>query len=143
MKPPYVIGVHPNSPQNPHHSGAHGGTDINHPRKTQHILYGGIVGGPSKHDKFKDDRSDYIQSEVALDYNAPFQNLMAYQVINAQDDPYYVTLPPGRPSQTNVVLIVLVVLGVLLIAAIGIFIYWKKYYRKRPRSMGSNYKTNC
>ncbi|CAJ0755623.1 14736_t:CDS:10, partial [Entrophospora sp. SA101] len=77
-KIPYVIGVHPNSPQNPHHAGAHGGSNIgnlNDPPVTQHILYGCIA---------------------ALDYNAPFQSLMAYQVINSKEDPYYVTLPPGR-----------------------------------------------
>ncbi|RIA96962.1 Glycoside Hydrolase Family 9 protein, partial [Glomus cerebriforme] len=93
MKTPYVIGVHPNSPQNPHHSGAQGGTDINGP--TLNILYGGVVGGPDKHDDFTDQRPDYVQTEVALDYNAPFQNIMAYQVINAKDIPFYVNLPPG------------------------------------------------
>jgi endoglucanase len=125
MKTPYVIGVHPNSPQNPHHSSAQGGNDMNGP--TLNILYGGIVGGPDKNDDFEDKRSDYIQSEVALDYNAPFQNLMAYQVINSNNDPYYVTLPPGRPSRTNVALIVsLVIVGIVIIIGIGGFIYWRK-----------------
>ncbi|CAB4442977.1 unnamed protein product [Rhizophagus irregularis] len=124
-KIPYVIGVHPNSPQNPHHSGAQGGNDMNGP--TLNILYGGIVGGPDKHDDYEDKRPNYIQSEVALDYNAPFQNLMAYQVINSKDDPYYVTLPPGRPSRTNVALIVsLVIVAIIIIIGIGGFIYWRK-----------------
>jgi endoglucanase len=35
------------------------------------------VGGPDSEDNFKDDRNDYIQNEVALDYNAAFQGLMA------------------------------------------------------------------
>ncbi|GES74120.1 glycoside Hydrolase Family 9 protein [Rhizophagus clarus] len=125
MKTPYVIGVHPNSPQNPHHSGAQGGYDINGP--TLNILYGGIVGGPDKNDNYEDKRANYVQSEVALDYNSPFQNLMAYQVINSNEDPYYVTLPPGRPSRTNVALIVsLVVIGIIIIIGIGGFIYWRK-----------------
>ncbi|CAG8493287.1 5349_t:CDS:2 [Scutellospora calospora] len=98
---PYVIGVHPNSPQNPHHAGASGGIDVNNlnnPPQTQHILYGGIVGGPDQNDQYSDSRRDYIQSEVALDYNAAFQGLMAYQTINSHSDPYYVNVPPGRPK---------------------------------------------
>ncbi|CAG8575806.1 1739_t:CDS:2, partial [Racocetra fulgida] len=97
MNTPYVVGVHPNSPQNPHHAGAHGGTDVsnlNNPPQTQHVLYGALVGGPDKNDRFSDSRSDYAQTEVALDYNAPFQSLMAYQMINSRSDPYYVNVPP-------------------------------------------------
>ncbi|CAI2169163.1 11483_t:CDS:2 [Funneliformis geosporum] len=131
MKTPYIVGVHPNSPKDPHHSGAHGGTDINNPRENMHILYGSIVGGPGKNDKYKDDRKDYKQSEVALDYNAPFQSLMAYQVINAKEDPFYVTLPPGRP-QTNVALIVsLVFLFLILFGIGGGFVYWKKFKNRK------------
>src|SRR6266511_3320934 len=60
LKTPYVVGVHPNSPQNPHHAGAHGGKNVgnlNDPPQTQHILYGSIVGGPSKKDIFNDKRA--------------------------------------------------------------------------------------
>ncbi|CAG8547719.1 5358_t:CDS:2, partial [Scutellospora calospora] len=63
---PYVVGVHPNSPQNPHHAGAHGGTDVsnlNNPPQTQHVLYGAIVGGPNKNDQFSDSRADYVETE--------------------------------------------------------------------------------
>jgi hypothetical protein len=35
------------------------------------------VGGPDKNDNFVDDRTDYIQNEVALDYNAGFQTAVA------------------------------------------------------------------
>ena len=31
------------------------------------------MGGPDNKDEYKDDRNDYEQSEVALDYNACFQ----------------------------------------------------------------------
>ena len=34
---------------------------------------GALVGGPDNKDESKDDRNDYEQSEVALDYNACFQ----------------------------------------------------------------------
>ncbi|CAJ0855542.1 18358_t:CDS:2, partial [Entrophospora sp. SA101] len=121
LKIPYVIGVHPNSPQNPHHAGAHGGTNIrnlNDPPETLHILYGCIIGGPNQTDEFLDDRTNYGETEAALDYNVPFQSLMAYQVINSKEDPYYVTLPPGRGTikeGTKTVLIaVLIVVFVLL-----------------------------
>jgi hypothetical protein len=36
-----------------------------------------MVGGPDKHDKYVDDRTDYIQNEVAMDYNAGFQTAVA------------------------------------------------------------------
>lgn len=41
------------------------------------VLYGALVGGPDQRGNFKDDRSDYIQSEVAVDYNAGFQSAVA------------------------------------------------------------------
>ncbi|CAG8521738.1 21726_t:CDS:2 [Dentiscutata erythropus] len=66
MNTPYVIGVHPNSPQNPHHAGASGGTDISNldnPPQTLHVLYGAIVGGPNKDDDFSDSRTDYAETE--------------------------------------------------------------------------------
>ena len=34
---------------------------------------GALVGGPDNKDEYKDDRNDYEQSEVALDYTACFQ----------------------------------------------------------------------
>lgn len=41
---PYVCGIHMNSPRNPHHAGASGGTDINNvdtsPPEEEHVLYG-------------------------------------------------------------------------------------------------------
>ncbi|CAG8711551.1 2203_t:CDS:2, partial [Racocetra fulgida] len=80
------------SPKNPHHAGASGGTDIGnirHPPVSRYVLYGAVVGGPDKKDKYNDDREDYARSEVTLDYNAPFQSLMAYQVMHANYPPPY------------------------------------------------------
>lgn len=41
---PYVCGIHMNSPRNPHHAGASGGTDISKvdtsPPEEEHVLYG-------------------------------------------------------------------------------------------------------
>jgi hypothetical protein len=40
-------------------------------RPNPNVLHGALVGGPSKpDDKYADDRGDYIQTEVATDYNA-------------------------------------------------------------------------
>ncbi|KAG1246824.1 hypothetical protein G6F68_014466 [Rhizopus microsporus] len=84
MLTPYVCGIHMNSPHNPHHAGASGGTDIStidtSPPVEAHVLYGASVGGPDSSDMFYDERNDWSQTEVALDYNAPFQGLIAYQL---------------------------------------------------------------
>ncbi|CAG8486961.1 3281_t:CDS:2 [Acaulospora colombiana] len=132
MRTPYVIGVHPNSPQNPHHAGASGGTDVsnlNYPPITKYILYGALVGGPNSKDQFDDDRTDYSETEVALDYNAPFQNLMAYQVINSHSYPYYVSVPPGRPSiakgLSTAVIVIIVIIAALLVV-VSTLLIWKR-----------------
>ena len=40
-------------------------------------MYGALVGGPDQFDKYTDSRGDYIANEVATDYNAGFQSLVA------------------------------------------------------------------
>ncbi|GFR70523.1 endoglucanase [Elysia marginata] len=81
----FEIGYGNNYPKQPHHRGAscpnrpssctyaQYGLDVPSPQ----ILNGALVGGPDSYDNFKDKRSDYIQSEVALDYNAGFQGALA------------------------------------------------------------------
>ncbi|KAF9212176.1 hypothetical protein BGZ59_007140 [Podila verticillata] len=100
-KMPYMVGVHPNSPVNPHSALAAGGRSAStldtEPENEAHVLKGALVGGPDKNDRFMDQRSNWRQSEVALDYNAPFTGLLAYQVMTAREPPPYVTIPPGRP----------------------------------------------
>ncbi|GBB99459.1 hypothetical protein RclHR1_03530006 [Rhizophagus clarus] len=83
MEMPYIVGISPKSPKNPHHAGAHGSTtnSLLLPVETTNIIYGAIVGGPSKMDIYIDDRTKYNSTEVALDYNAPWQGLMAHHVI--------------------------------------------------------------
>ena len=41
------------------------------------FFQGALVGGPNDKDEYEDRRNNYQQSEVALDYNAGFQGLMA------------------------------------------------------------------
>lgn len=49
---------------------ASGGNDAgkidSSPKQMMRVLYGGLVGGPSKDDSFQDKRSNYKQSEVSL-----------------------------------------------------------------------------
>ena len=39
-------------------------------RKFANVLPGGLVGGPDLNDAWQDDHTNFVQSEVALDYNA-------------------------------------------------------------------------
>ena len=65
---PYVVGVNPNSPSNPHSALASGGYDLDKidsdPPQEAYVLYGAVVGGPDKRDNFYDIRSDWPQTEV-------------------------------------------------------------------------------
>ena len=43
-----------------------------------YVLEGALVGGPKTNDdRYVDDRGDYISNEVACDYNAGFQSVLA------------------------------------------------------------------
>lgn len=72
--------------------------------------------------------------KVALDYNAPFTGLLAYQVMTAREPPPYVTIPPGRPhvaAQVNGMalgsFIVTVLIGVFaFLALIAIACFYKR-----------------
>ncbi|KAI8083544.1 Six-hairpin glycosidase-like protein [Thamnidium elegans] len=135
MLTPYVCGIHMNSPRNPHHAGASGGTDIGNidssPAVEKWILYGALVGGPDKSDKFYDIRDDYQQTEVALDYNAPFQGLMAHMMSVDAADPPYVTITEPRPYVVRSKkmagwLIAVIVIVVLFVVALTSYICWWK-----------------
>ena len=75
----YVVGYGENSPKNPHHRTAHGAysNNIAEPAETQHTLFGALVGGPDSGDNYTDDRNNYINNEVACDYNAGFTGALA------------------------------------------------------------------
>jgi endoglucanase len=107
---PYVVGINPNSPQNPHSAPASGGNDVANidtsPASEAHVIYGAVVGGPDKEDRYWDERSDWVQTEVALDYNAPMVYLAAWKVATDGNDPFYTRLQEGaynanRPSGTR------------------------------------------
>ena len=76
----YVCGYGTNPPLNPHHRTAHGCWSNNQngpPSFTRHTLYGALVGGPNNDDSYEDERSNYVNNEVACDYNAGFSGVMA------------------------------------------------------------------
>ncbi|KAF8165195.1 glycoside hydrolase family 9 protein [Crassisporium funariophilum] len=99
MSVPYIVGVNPNSPSNPHSALASGGFDVGKidtdPVTEAYVLYGAVVGGPDKRDKFFDMRSDWPQTEIALDYNAPMLTLAAMHVLSDKKDPFYTSLKAG------------------------------------------------
>ncbi|WP_367127091.1 glycoside hydrolase family 9 protein [Saccharothrix sp. HUAS TT1] len=76
----YVVGFGANPPRNPHHRTAHGAwaDTMQEPVASRHVLYGALVGGPgTNNDAYKDDRTDFVANEVALDYNAGFTGALA------------------------------------------------------------------
>lgn len=79
----YVIGFGSNSPQHPHHRTSHGSWSDSQtsPANHRHILYGALVGGPSKTDSYTDSISDYVANEVATDYNSAFTGALAKMMI--------------------------------------------------------------
>jgi hypothetical protein len=79
----YVCGYGDNPPVNPHHRTNHGCWSNNQsgpPDDSRHTLYGALVGGPDSDDSYTDDRTNYINNEVACDYNALFSGALAKMV---------------------------------------------------------------
>jgi endoglucanase len=75
----FVVGFGTNPPTKPHHRTAHGSwaDDMKLPEESRHVLYGALVGGPDKEDKYVDSRQDFVMNEVATDYNAGFTGALA------------------------------------------------------------------
>lgn len=96
LKQSYVVGFGDKYPQNPHHRTAHGSwkNDLKIPDKTRHILYGALVGGPNQDGSYNDDRQDFINNEVATDYNAGFTAMLCKML-----DKYGGTKDPSFPQK--------------------------------------------
>lgn len=81
----YVVGFGTNPPQRPHHRASScpmvpapcASFEMQQKGPNPHVLYGALVGGPGKNDDYTDSRSNYINNEVACDYNAGFQSAIA------------------------------------------------------------------
>ncbi len=78
----FEVGYGEKSPLNAHHRTAHGSwkNDIYEPVNNRHILYGALVGGPNQDGTYTDDRNNYINNEVATDYNAGFTAMLCKMV---------------------------------------------------------------
>ncbi len=74
----YVVGYGENSPKNPHHRTAHASwkNAEAYPVMSRHTLYGALVGGPKQDGSYEDNRGNYINNEVATDYNAGFTAIL-------------------------------------------------------------------
>lgn len=96
---PYIVGVNPNSPKNPHSAMATGGFDValidTDPVEEAYVIYGAVIGGPDRRGRYFDVRSDWPQTEVALDYNAPMLTLAVMHVLGDTKDPFYTSLEAG------------------------------------------------
>lgn len=96
------------------------------------------MGGPDYYDNFYDIRNDYRQTEVALDYNAPYQSLLAYQISIGASDPPYVNITQDRPNILSgddsfagwkiAVIVVSILLALVLVA---LAFWWRKRKQRK------------
>lgn len=91
----FVVGYGNNAPKNAHHRTAHASwnNELSNPTNNRHILYGALVGGPDGSGNYVDDRQNFVNNEVACDYNAGFTGLMAKMT-----DKYGGTTIPNFPE---------------------------------------------
>ncbi len=91
----YVVGYGENCPKNPHHRTAHASWKNAEafPVMSRHTLYGALVGGPTEKNEYVDDRGNYVNNEVATDYNAGYTALLCKMV-----DKYGGTSDPDFPQ---------------------------------------------
>lgn len=82
----YVVGFGKNPPIRPHHRSSSCAlksptscsfNNFNSKQGNPIVLVGALVGGPKQSGSFTDDRKDYKTNEVAIDYNAGFQTVVA------------------------------------------------------------------
>lgn len=78
----YVVGYGDKPAHNAHHRTAHASwkNDIYIPEQNRHVLYGALVGGPTQNGSYEDDRNNYINNEVATDYNAGFTAILCKMI---------------------------------------------------------------
>jgi endoglucanase len=102
LKRSMVVGYGKNPPVRPHHRTCEGSYpgDASDTVTSVHTLYGALVGGPGSDDSYKDERNNYINNEVACDYNAAFTGLLARMYQEYGGDPLAV-FPPKEPRKAE------------------------------------------
>lgn len=98
----YVIGFGANAPEHPHHRTSHGSWSDSQttPANHRHVLYGALVGGPSKTDAYTDAISDYVSNEVATDYNSAFTGSLArMMMLHGQGQSPLANFPPAETRE--------------------------------------------
>lgn len=75
----FVVGYGVNSPTRPHHRTAHSSwaDSQTEPNYHRHTIYGALVGGPGNNDSYEDNINNYVNNEIACDYNAGFVGALA------------------------------------------------------------------
>ncbi|OXA46991.1 endoglucanase E-4 [Folsomia candida] len=81
----FVVGYGTNPPTRYHHRAAScpsppvpcGWSEFDNINPNPHVLNGALVGGPGPNDEYIDVRNDAVRNEVAVDYNAGFQGVVA------------------------------------------------------------------
>ncbi len=75
----FEVGYGTNSPKHPHHRTAHSSWADSQtvPNYHRHTIYGALVGGPGNDDSYTDTIDNYVNNEVACDYNAGFVGALA------------------------------------------------------------------
>ncbi len=75
----FMVGFGNNPPTHPHHRTCTGffPSQASDTAASKHVLYGALVGGPTKTDDYTDERNNYTTNEVACDYNAAFTGTLA------------------------------------------------------------------
>ncbi|ESO89258.1 hypothetical protein LOTGIDRAFT_106859, partial [Lottia gigantea] len=104
----YAIGFGKKYPLNPHHRSAScpaipkpcSEDNLHVKTPSPHLLVGALVGGPDSTDAYVDNREDYVQNEVACDYNAGFQSGLAGLVHLINSNNYPVPPTPKCPCKS-------------------------------------------
>ncbi len=96
-----VTGFGVNPPTKPHHRGQHASwtRSSSNPVESRHTLWGALMGGPSApDDAFVEDRDDFQANEVATDYNACYQGVLARMVMEFGGTPLANFPQPETPG---------------------------------------------
>ncbi len=96
-----VTGFGVNPPTKPHHRGQHASWTRSSavPVESRHTLWGALMGGPmAANDVFVEDRDDFQANEVATDYNACYQGVLAKMIMDFGGTPLANFPQPETPG---------------------------------------------